>query len=111
MNPLRKPSWLDYRERGSRGATQFMKWLALRCGRRLARLLLYPICAYFLVFSPRARSTSRQYLALALGRPPRFADLWPHYFTFAPPVLDPVHFVDGRFCPFHIRVSGLAALP
>jgi predicted LPLAT superfamily acyltransferase len=110
MNPLRKPSWLGYRERGSRGATQFMKWLALRCGRRLARLLLYPICAYFLVFSPRARSTSRQYLALALGRPPRFADLWRHYFTFAATVLDRVYFVDGRFGPFDIEVRGLESL-
>src|SRR5437867_534551 len=35
-----KAPWLDYRERGSRNATRFMKWLALRCGRRAARLLL-----------------------------------------------------------------------
>jgi len=42
-----------------------MKWLALRFGRRVARLLLYPICAYFLAFSPRRGSASRQYLALA----------------------------------------------
>src|SRR5216684_820145 len=110
MNPLRKPSWLDYRERGSRGATQFMKWLALRCGRRVARLLLYPICAYFLVFSPRVRGSSRQYLALALGRPPRFTDLWRHYFTFATTVLDRVYFVDGRFGRFDIEVRGLERL-
>src|SRR6266516_3907838 len=84
-----KTPWLDYRERGSHGATRFMKWLALRCGRRVARLLLVPICGYFLAFSPRARTTSRQYLALAHGRAPRFTDLWRHYFTFATTLLDP----------------------
>src|SRR6266581_1829088 len=110
MNPLRKPSWLDYRERGSRGATQFMKWLALRCGRRLARLLLVPICGYFLAFSPRARTTSRQYLALALGRAPRITDLWRHYFTFATTVLDRVYFIAGQFERFDIEVKGVDLL-
>ena len=75
MNAPWKAPWLAQGERGSRGATRFMKWFALRCGRRVARLLLYPICAYFLAFSPRARSASRQYLALALGRTPRLPDL------------------------------------
>src|SRR5437016_14484059 len=110
MNAPRKASWLDYRERGSRGATRFMKWLALRCGRRVARLLLVPICAYFLLFSPRARNTSREYLALALSRRPRLTDLWRHYFTFATTVLDRVYFVDGRFADFDIETRGLELL-
>jgi predicted LPLAT superfamily acyltransferase len=87
-----------------------MKWLALRCGRRVASLLLYPVCGYFLAFSPRARSTSRQYLVLALGRPPRFTDLWRHYFTFATTVLDRMYFVDGRLDRYDIEVRGLEPL-
>ncbi len=110
MNAPSKAPWLDHRERGSRSATRFMKWLALRCGRRVASLLLYPICGYFLAFSPRVRSSSRQYLALALGRPPRLADLWRHYFTFATTVLDRVYFVAGRFGRFDIEVRGLERL-
>ena len=110
MNAPRKVPWLAHSERGSRSATQFMKWLALRCGRRGARLLLYPICAYFLAFSPRARSASRQYLALALGRTPRLSDLWRHFFTFAATVLDRVYFIDGRFGRFDIEVRGLEPL-
>jgi predicted LPLAT superfamily acyltransferase len=110
MNAPSKAPWLDHRERGSRSATRFMKWLALRCGRRVASLLLYPICAYFLLFSPRVRSSSRQYLALALGRPPRLTDLWRHYFTFATTVLDRVYFVAGRFGRFDIEVRGLERL-
>src|SRR5438105_2262899 len=105
-----KATWLDYRERGSRSATRFMQWLALRCGRRVARLLLYPICGYFLAFSPRARRTSREYLALALGRPPRFIDLWRHYFTFATTVLDRVYFIAGQFERFDIEVKGVELL-
>jgi predicted LPLAT superfamily acyltransferase len=110
VNAPSKAPWLDQSERGSRGATRLMKWLALRGGRRVARLLLYPICAYFLVFSPRVRRTSRQYLALALGRTPQLADLWRHYFTFAATVLDRVYFVEGRFDRFDIEVRGLELL-
>jgi predicted LPLAT superfamily acyltransferase len=110
MNAPWKAPWLAHRELGSRSATRFMKWLALRCGRRVARLVLYPICAYFLVSSLRARSTSRQYLALALGRPARLPDLWRHFFTFAATVLDRVYFIDGRFGRFDIEVRGLDVL-
>src|SRR5882672_5814855 len=110
MNAPTNSPWLEEQERGSRSATRLMKWLALRCGRRIARLLLYPICAYFLLFSPRARNTSRQYLALALGRPPRFTDLWRHCFAFAATVLDRVYFIAGQFERFDIEVKGLEPL-
>src|SRR5437879_2092600 len=110
MNAPTNSPWLEPRERGSRSATRLMKWLALRCGRHISRLLLYPICAYFLAFSPRGRSTSRQYLALALGRPPRLTDLWRHWFTFAATVLDRVYFVDGRFCGCRLVLRGFDLL-
>jgi predicted LPLAT superfamily acyltransferase len=102
--------WLAQRERGSRSAMRLMKWLALRCGRRVARLLLFPICAYFLLFSPRARATSREYLTRVLGRQPRLRDLWRHYFTFAATVLDRVYLLGGRFECFDIEMKGLEAL-
>jgi predicted LPLAT superfamily acyltransferase len=98
-----KAPWLAHREWGSRSATRLMSWLALRCGRQLARLLLYPICAYFLLFSPHARATSRHYLACALGRRARLIDLWCHYFAFAATVLDRVYFIEGRFDRFEIE--------
>src|SRR6266849_1640718 len=110
MNAPSKAPWLDHSVRGSRSATRFMTWFALRCGRRVASLLLYPICAYFLLLSPPLRRASRQYLALALGRPPRLTDLWRHHFTFATTVLDRVYFVDGRFADFDIEVRGLELL-
>jgi predicted LPLAT superfamily acyltransferase len=102
--------WLEQSERGSRGAMRLMSWLALRGGRPLARLLLVPISAYFLLFSPRARAASRAYLARALGRAPRIADLWRHYFGFAATVLDRVYLLAGQFARFDIDIRGLDAL-
>jgi predicted LPLAT superfamily acyltransferase len=85
---------------------RFMKWVALRFGRRIARLILYPICGYFLLFSPGARKTSREYLTRALGRPARLGDLWRHYFYFAATTLDRVYFLDGQFDRFEIEMEG-----
>jgi predicted LPLAT superfamily acyltransferase len=110
MNAPAKAPWLKAPERGSLTATRFMKWLALRCGRRVARLVLYPICAYFLLFSPRTRSASREYLGCALGRPAHLADLWRHTYTFAATVLDRVYFLDGQFDRFDIEKQGLDVL-
>jgi predicted LPLAT superfamily acyltransferase len=110
MNAPAKAPWLEHRERGTRSATRFMKWLALRCGRRVARLVLYPVCAYFLLFSPRARSASRRYLELAMDRRARLGDLWRHYFTFAATVLDRVYFLGGQFAHFEIEVEGMDTL-
>jgi predicted LPLAT superfamily acyltransferase len=45
-----------------------------------------------------------------LGRPPRLADLWRHWFSFSATVLDRVYFVNGRFARFDIEVRGLEPL-
>jgi len=107
MNSLAKAPWLRDRERGSRGAMRFMKWFALRFGRRIARLTLYPVCGYFLLFSPSARRISREYLSSALGRPVRLGDLWRHYFHFAATTLDRIYFLDGQFDRFEIEMEGV----
>jgi len=67
-----QPEWLERPERGSVLAMRFLVWLMLTLGRPLARALLHPICAYFVLFSPRARraSAARAMLAL-LSRPAR----------------------------------------
>ena len=52
-------AWLEQRERGSLAAMRLITWITLTLGRRIGRALLYPICLYFIVFSPRASSASR----------------------------------------------------
>ena len=52
--------WLQQRERGSRLAYEVMVWLALRLGRPLTRVLLYPICLYFMVLPRNASKGLRR---------------------------------------------------
>jgi predicted LPLAT superfamily acyltransferase len=82
---------------------RFYAWLSLTLGRTAARLLLYPISAYFLVFSVRARAASRKYLRKVLGREPGMADLFRHYHTFAATILDRVFLLKGEYSRFAIR--------
>lgn len=102
--------WLDQPERGSGLLLRVIVWLALAAGRPLARALLYPICAYFIAVSPRARAASRRYLRLALARPVRPADLFRHFHCFAATILDRVFFLTGRFDRYRIEIAGAEAL-
>jgi len=80
--------------------------MALRLGRPAARLLLYPICLYFLIFSVRARAASRDYLARVLGRRPVITDLFRHYHCFAACILDRVYLLNDQLDRLDIRVHG-----
>jgi len=83
-----------------------MTWISLRLGRRAARLVLHLIAAYFLLFAPASRRASRNYLRRALGRPPRWRNLYQHFFTFAATVHDRVYLVNRRFELFDVEVHG-----
>jgi len=83
-----------------------MTWISLRLGRRAARVVLHPIAAYFLLFAPASRRASRNYLRRALGRPPRWRDLYQHFFTFAATIHDRVYLVNRRFELFDFEVHG-----
>ncbi|MEO8163836.1 MAG: acyl-CoA synthetase [Betaproteobacteria bacterium] len=98
--------WLDQRERGSVFGIRLIVGLSFFLGRRFARLLLYPTCLYFLMFSVASRRASRKYLARALGRPPRFADLFRHYFAFATVALDRFFLLKDRYALFQIQIHG-----
>ena len=92
---------------------RFMVWLSLFLGRRLSRLVLYPIAAYFVVFAPKAKRASQAYLRRALGRTARLPDGFRHVLTFASVVHDRVYWLRGRHDLFEIEVIGeshLAAL-
>jgi len=83
---------------------RFISWVALALGRPVARLLLYPICLYLLVFSTTARSASSQYLSRVLGRKAGLADSFRHYHTFACILLDRVFLLNDQFSRFDVRV-------
>jgi predicted LPLAT superfamily acyltransferase len=98
--------WLEQRERGSIIGIRLVVGLALALGRPIARLMLYPICMYFLLFSLAPRAASRKYLARVLGRQPRLADLFRHYFAFAAVALDRFFLLKGRRDLFRTEVHG-----
>lgn len=103
-------AWLEQRERGSALALSAMVWFALTAGRRVSRLSLVPICAYFVLFSRRARASSLVYLTRALGRRARLPDLFRHYHAFACTILDRIFLLAGRIGEFEIEHYGLQEL-
>jgi len=83
-----------------------MTWISLRLGRRAGRVVLHLIAGYFLLFAPASRRASSNYLRRALGRPPRWRDLYQHFFTFAATIHDRVYLVNHRFELFDFEVHG-----
>ncbi len=83
-----------------------MTWISLRLGRRAGRVVLHPIAAYFLLFAPASRRASRDYLRRVLARPPRWRDLYRHFFTFAATIHDRVYLINHRFELFDVEVHG-----
>ncbi len=99
-------AWATRRERGAASAMKLIVWIALNLGRSITRVLLVPICLYFLVFSNTSRRASRDYLRRVLGRKPRFSDVFRHYHRFAGCVLDRVYLLNDQIELFDVRVQG-----
>jgi predicted LPLAT superfamily acyltransferase len=89
---------------------RLMVWISLTFGRRLGRLVLRGIAAYFVLFSPQARRASRTYLTRALGRHAGWIDGYRHVFSFASTIHDRVYLLNDRFDLFDIEVSGVQAI-
>ena len=100
------PEWMGRPERSNWLALRAITWIALSLGRPLARLMLYPISLYFLVFSVKPRAASRQYLGKVLGRKAGFADAFRHYHTFAATILDRLFLLREQLWRFDISVEG-----
>ncbi len=101
-----KPNWQKKPERGSFSLTKFIVWLSLKTDRRIVRPLLYPISAYFCLFSSESRAASRGYLTRILGRPASLGQIYRHYLTYARVMLDRVFFLTGRMDDFDVAITG-----
>ncbi len=101
-----KPAeWVRHRERGSIALLKIMAFLSLRCGRRWSRIVLYGIAAYFFAFAPSARTHSRRYLRLALGRAPTPGDRFRQILKFATTIHDRIYLINGQFEKFDITLE------
>jgi len=82
------PEWIARPERSNTVALRLIVWIALKLGRHAARLLLYPICLYFMLLSRQTRAASKKYLRKVLAREPGFGESFRHYHCFAVALLD-----------------------
>lgn len=99
-------AWAQTPERSNALALRAMTWIALACGRRVARWVLHPITLYFVLFAPAARRHSKRYLARALGRTARFRDGYRHVYAFTATTLDRLYLLRGRLGLFDIEIEG-----
>src|SRR5579859_917928 len=106
-----KPAqWIGNRERGSLALLRIMAFLSIRLGRRLSRIPLFGITAYFFLFAPCARRESRRYLCRALGREPRARDRFRQILYFATAIHDRVYLINERYETFRITIEGEALM-
>ncbi|MFK2902614.1 acyltransferase [Dyella ginsengisoli] len=102
--------WQSRPEGGGRFALWLIRSIALLCGRRFARLFLYPITAYFYVRRRPERQASRQYLARVLGRAPTRREVFRHLHCFAAITMDRVYLLAYGDRAFEIETQGLDLL-
>ena len=101
-----RPEWISRPERSNTLALRLIVWVALRLGRPVARLALYPVCLYFLMFSPASRAASTKYLRKVLLREPGLADSFRHCHAFAATLLDRVFLFNDQYARFDVHVHG-----
>lgn len=97
--------WRSHKERSTPSMVRLIVRLATILRRPVMRALLYPIVAYFLLTGPAARAASRDYLRRALGRDPRWRELWRHFFTFASCTLDRIFLLSRRHQSIEVAVD------
>jgi predicted LPLAT superfamily acyltransferase len=102
-----KHHWLERPEGGSALGYRLISSFALLCGRTAARVVLFPITAFFLLRRGPERRAAREYLALVLGRKPTWRDVAKQFYYFAAVILDRVFLLSESFKRFQIEVHGL----
>ena len=101
-----RADWSRVPERSNMLALRVICWIALKCGRPLTRLILHPICLYFLLFSPSPRRQIKRYLFRAVGPGAGWGDGYRLLHTFASTVLDRIYFLRARLDLFDVNVYG-----
>jgi predicted LPLAT superfamily acyltransferase len=105
-----KQQWLDRPEAGSLFGYRLISTFARLCGRRAARLVLFPVTAFFLLKRAPERRASRDYLRRVLGRKPTLKDVAKQFYCFASVLLDRVFLLLESFKRFDVQVHGLDVL-
>ena len=108
--PPAAPDWRRQQEKSHLAILKLMVWISLTFGRRIGRVVLYGIPAYYVLFAAAARRASRAYLERALGRWAEWSDGFRHVLSFASTIHDRIYLLNGRFDLFEIEVIGAEEL-
>lgn len=102
--------WQSRPEGGGPVAMWLIRTIALKGGRRLGRLLLYPITLYFYLRRAPERLASRQYLQRVFGRPATVRQVFRHMHSYAATSLDRIFLLANGEKEFDIAIEGLDVL-
>lgn len=100
------PEWRTRQERGSVFWLRVITFIALKLGRRVARVFLPPITLFFVLRAGEAGKASRTYLTRVFKRPAKWIDVYRHFYCFAATILDRIFLVNERVELFDIRGFG-----
>jgi len=102
--------WKQNQERSLGWVLKLALWGAVTLGRKFLRIVLYPICLYFMFFAPTAKQHAKKYLEKILRKPVTRCIQLKHFYTFASTILDRVYFLKDQHERFDIEVHGLENL-
>ena len=102
--------WQSRPEGGGRFALWLIRAIGLYCGRRFARLVLYPITLYFYFRRGPERRSSYDYLRRVLGKPASAWQVMKLIHAFACTILDRVFLLARGLDGFEITTHGLEYL-
>ena len=102
--PMHAARWAELPERGAPIPLRITGWIAVRIGRPIARLLLYPITLYFVLTGRTARRASQEYLTRLQGHRAKWWQVFGHFHCFAATILDRVYLLKGQFDRFDVTV-------
>jgi predicted LPLAT superfamily acyltransferase len=103
-------AWLERPEGGGSFGMRLLVGVALVLGRKVARVVLLPVAAYFMLRRRPERRASRAYLTRVFGRAPTWLEVARHFHAFAGVTLDRVYFLTDNMWRFDMRLLGLEQL-
>ncbi len=99
--------WNERSEGGGRAGLWTIFRIGLACGRRVTRLLLYPITLYFFLRRSGERRAARDYLGRMFGKPAGAWGVMRLMHAYAATTLDRIYLLSRKVADFDIRVHGL----
>lgn len=98
--------WKDHSERSNPLTLKLICWIALHIGRSVARIILYPITAYFFLTSPKVIRSSKNYFKRVNNSRVSLITVLRHIHHFSATILDRVYFLTDQHQRFEIKVYG-----